>query len=186
MAEAQTEAQRVLTESAQDRERARQEQARERVREREQAVQEQARERVQAVQEQARERVQAVREQEQAAQERTQERERVLAEARLLAQQIVEEALAANANVEHESAPSLRASVSVFFHGEVAAATDGFSAACLFGAGGFGKVYMVPPLRLGGLGSDSMYLAVKKLDGDSMQGQAEFMHAEPSPPQILH
>jgi len=65
--------------------------------------------------------------------------------------------------------------VSIFFHGEVAAATDGFSAACLFGAGGFGKVYKVPPLRLGGLGSDSMYLAVKKLDGDSMQGQAEFM-----------
>jgi len=41
--------------------------------------------------------------------------------------------------------------VFIVFHGEIAAATDGFSAACLFGAGGFGSVYMVPPQRLAGL-----------------------------------
>ena len=74
--------------------------------------------------------------------------------------------------MQHVSAASPRASVSIFFHGEIAAATDRFSAASLVGAGGFGKVYMVLPRRLAGL---NMLLAVKKLDVDSMQGQAEFL-----------
>ena len=77
--------------------------------------------------------------------------------------------------MQHVSAASPRASVSIFFHGEIAAATDRFSAASLLGAGGFGSVYMVPPQGLAGLSSDSRYLAVKKLDGDSMQGYAEFL-----------
>ena len=65
--------------------------------------------------------------------------------------------------------------MAIFFLGELAAATDGFSAACHIGGGGFGSVYMVAPLRLAGLGSDSMFVAVKRLNGDSMQGHAEFL-----------
>ena len=34
---------------------------------------------------------------------------------------------------------------------------------------------MVAPLRLAGLGNDSMFVAVKRLNGDSMQGHAEFL-----------
>ena len=53
-------------------------------------------------------------------------------------------------------------------------ATDGFSAASRIGGGGFGNVYKVAPQRLGGLDSDCMFVAVKRLNGDSMQGHAEF------------
>jgi len=95
---------------------------------------------------------------------------------RAQAREILAEAgVAANSNMLQASAASGRASVAIFFLGELAAATDGFSAACHIGGGGFGSVYMVAPLRLAGLGSDSMFVAVKRLNGDSMQGHAEFL-----------
>ena len=85
---------------------------------------------------------------------------------------LAEARAAADGNVLPASAPSGRAS---FFQEELAAATDGFSAACHIGGGGFRNVYKVAPQRLGGLGSDSMFVAVKRLNGDSMQGHAEFL-----------
>jgi len=83
--------------------------------------------------------------------------------------------VAANGNLLQVSAASGRASVAIFFLGELAAATNNFSAACRIGGGGFGNVYKVAPLRLAGLGSDTMFVAVKRLNGDSMQGHAEFL-----------
>jgi len=72
--------------------------------------------------------------------------------------------------------------------------TNGFfSAACHIRGGGFGNVYKVAPQRLGGLGSDCrfiaslfiaslfiasvhcIFVAVKRLNGNSMQGHAEFL-----------
>jgi len=73
------------------------------------------------------------------------------------------------------STPNGRGSVAIFFQGELAAATEGFSAACRIRAGGFGHVYKVAPHRLSGLGSDSTFVAVKRLNVDSMQGHAEFL-----------
>ena len=63
--------------------------------------------------------------------------------------------------------------VAIFFQGELAAATNGFSAACRVGGGGFGSVYIA---QLPRLGLPSSHFAVKKLDMTSMQGETEFMH----------
>ena len=82
---------------------------------------------------------------------------------------------AADINVLQASVPRGRASVAIFFQGELGVATDGFSAACRIGGGGFGNVYKVAAHRLTGLGSDSSFVAVKRMHGDSIQGHAEFL-----------
>ena len=68
-----------------------------------------------------------------------------------------------------------RASVTILFQGELAAATQGFAAACRVGGGGFGSVYMASGLAGMGAGAAVSHYAVKKLDVASMQGQTEFL-----------
>ena len=67
-------------------------------------------------------------------------------------------------------------SVTVFFIGQLAHATDGFSNALKIGGGGFGSVYKAA-LLTGGAGAavGTAYAAVKKLDPSSMQGLNEFL-----------
>ena len=67
-------------------------------------------------------------------------------------------------------------SVTVFFIGQLAHATNGFSNALKIGGGGFGSVYKAA-LLTGGAGAvvGTAYAAVKKLDPSSMQGQNEFL-----------
>jgi len=104
----------------------------------------------------------------------TQEQERLLAEARVQAREIIDEAQAVADNIQ-AVAVSRRASVTVLFHDELAAATDGFSDAHCVGRGGFGSVYkavQTGPLIISGAES---HLAVKKLDSSSIQGQTEFL-----------
>ena len=69
-----------------------------------------------------------------------------------------------------------RTSVNVFFVGQLAHATDGFSNALKIGGGGFGSVYKAA-LLTGGAGAvvGTAYAAVKKLDASSMQGETEFL-----------
>jgi len=62
--------------------------------------------------------------------------------------------------------------MSVFFHGELAQATRNFSAEERLGGGGFGGVFRARGLR--GFAHASEF-AVKRLDADSLQGQAEFL-----------
>ncbi len=71
---------------------------------------------------------------------------------------------------------SQRTSVTVFFVGQLAHATDGFSDAQRIGGGGFCSVYKAV-LPTGGAGAvvGTSYAAVKKLDPSSMQGQTEFL-----------
>ena len=71
---------------------------------------------------------------------------------------------------------SQRTSVTVFFVGQLAHATDGFSDAQRIGGGGFGSVYKAV-LPTGGAGAvvGTAYAAVKKLDASSMQGETEFL-----------
>ena len=71
---------------------------------------------------------------------------------------------------------SQRTSVTVFFVGQLAHATDGFSDAQRIGGGGFGSVYKAV-LPTGGAGTvvGTAYAAVKKLDASSMQGETEFL-----------
>jgi len=106
-----------------------------------------------------------------------QERESILADAsRAESRETLAEAGdISTGNVLQMSTPNGRGSVAIFFQGELAAATEGFSAACRIRAGGFGHVYKVAPHRLSGLGSDSTFVAVKRLNVDSMQGHAEFL-----------
>ena len=68
------------------------------------------------------------------------------------------------------AAPLTGPFVSVFFQGELAAATNGFSAVCRVRAGGFGSVYVT---QLPRLGLPSSHFAVKKLDMTSMQGETD-------------
>ena len=68
-----------------------------------------------------------------------------------------------------------RASVTIFFQGELAAATQGFAAGCRVGGGGFGSVYLASGLAGMGAGAAVSHYAVKKLDVASMQGQTEFL-----------
>jgi len=88
---------------------------------------------------------------------------------------LVEGGEAVNGNMLQASAPSGRASVAILFLGDLVVATNGFSTSCRIGGGGFGNVYKVAPQRLAGLGSDTMFVAVKRLNGDSLQGHAEFL-----------
>jgi serine/threonine protein kinase len=70
---------------------------------------------------------------------------------------------------------SQRTSVTVFFVGQLAHATDGFSDALRIGGGGFGSVYKAALLTGGAGPVGTAYAAVKKLDPSSMQGQSEFL-----------
>ena len=67
--------------------------------------------------------------------------------------------------------------VSIFFQGKIAQATESFSENRRIGGGGFGDVYMTSrgmTSRLG-LGSLHAYVAIKKLNSASLQGQSEFL-----------
>jgi len=67
-------------------------------------------------------------------------------------------------------------SVTVFFIGQLAHATNGFSNALKIGGGGFGSVYKAALLTGGARAVvGTAYAAVKKLDRSSMQGQNEFL-----------
>ena len=87
----------------------------------------------------------------------------------------------ARPNVEHQDVSHMmpgievlsRASVAIYFNGELSAATDGFAAGRSIGGGGFGTVYVAERLR--GMATNASHVAVKKLDSDSMQGQREFL-----------
>ena len=96
------------------------------------------------------------------------------------ARRIVDEAQirgeAGNAPPPPDGGLSQQTSVTVFFVGQLAHATGGFSDAQRIGGGGFGSVYKAA-LPTGGAGPvvGTAYAAVKKLDPSSMQGQAEFL-----------
>ncbi len=67
--------------------------------------------------------------------------------------------------------------VSIFFQGKLAQATESFSENKRIGGGGFGDVYMTSRGMTStlGLGSLHDYVAVKKLNSASLQGQSEFL-----------
>ena len=67
--------------------------------------------------------------------------------------------------------------VSIFFQGKLAQATESFSENRRIGGGGFGDVYMTSRgmTSILGLGSLHDYVAIKKLNSASLQGQSEFL-----------
>ena len=102
--------------------------------------------------------------------------QRIENEAQAQARRILQDAQAQAApagSVAPMATPLSGPFVAIFFQGELAAATNGFSAACRVGGGGFGSVYIA---QLPRLGLPSSHFAVKKLDMTSMQGETEFMH----------
>eukprot|EP00961_Rhodomonas_salina_P204474 2758896-Rhodomonas_salina.6 len=102
----------------------------------------------------------------------------VLARARLEAQQMVMRAGEEAARLRHQARTQAseaqraplggRSMLIVFFHGELAAATNDFAEENQIGGGGFGGVFCARRVR--GFG-DGVELAVKRLDADSRQGQ---------------
>ena len=167
LTDARRQAEQIVTEARQDRERARQERE-EAAREREIAADARI-----AVD---RELAEAIQERENAQRARAilqQDRERIIAEARNQANGIIQQAreAAGNASAAAEDAVNRRASVIIFFHDELAAATTNFDEACSIGSGGFGTVYIAP--RLTSIASE--HLGIKRLDETSMQGQVEFL-----------